>query len=323
MAWATIGILLGVYDGARFLEAQIESYLHQTHGAWQVLARDDGSRDASPEILSQYSRKDSRIGVACDQRGNLGVKGNFSGLMGMALDTDLQYFVFSDQDDVWHPEKLSAQLDVMKETEAASPGEPVLVHSDAVVVDTELNVICPSFMAYQGIRHNPIAPLNNLLVQNFVTGCTIMVNRKLLELAHPVPETALMHDWWLALFAAVFGRIAFVNQPLIQYRQHADNQVGAKSAARYFNLFTGRWYQVWESGRGYLAQSVFQAGALADRMTEHGARDQDVRLVRAYASLLTLSPVQRVRFLLGQGIVPQTLIRRLLMISRLFFISER
>lgn len=320
MACPEIGILLGVYNGANFLDPQIQSYLDQGHGAWQVLARDDGSNDACPQILNRYSLKDSRIHIIRDEKSNLGVIGNFSALMQAALETDMPYFVFSDQDDVWHPDKLSVQLGAMKKAEAACPGKPVLVHSDAMVVDTRLNMICPSFMAYQGIRHNPVTPLNNLLVQNFVTGCTLMVNRKLLELAYPVPEAALMHDWWLALCAAVFGCIAFVDQPLIRYRQHANNQVGAKSVLRYLNPFTGNWYRVWESGRRHFAQSVLQAGALVDRMAEYGAAGRHIRLVKAYASLLELTPINRVRCLHQHGICSQTFIRQSLMISRLFFI---
>ncbi len=322
MACQEIGILLGVYNGADFLDAQIQSYLDQGHGAWQILARDDGSTDASLKILNQYSLKESRIHIIRDHGVNLGVIGNFSALMQAALETDLPYFAFSDQDDVWHPDKLSVQLGIMKEAEAACPGKPVLVYSDAMVVDTNLNRVCPSFMGYQGIRHNPVNPLNNLLVQNFVTGCTLMVNRKLLELAYPVPEAALMHDWWLALCAAVSGRIAFADQPLIQYRQHLNNQVGAKSVTRYLNPFTGNWYSVWEFGRQHLARSVVQAGALLDRMAEYGEAGRDIRLVKAYTSLLELTPVSRVRCLHRHGIRSQTFIRQSLMISRLFFIPR-
>ena len=318
-----IGILLGVYNGADFLDAQIQSYLDQDHEAWQVLARDDGSKDASLKILNQYALKDGRIHIRRDGNGNLGVRGNFSALMGTALDTDIQYFVFSDQDDVWRHDKLSAQLEVMRGAEAVWGKKPVLVHSDAMVVDRELNTISPSFMAYQGIRHNSAAPLNNLLVQNFVTGCTIMVNRQLLEMAYPVPETALMHDWWLALCAAVFGTIAFVDKPLIQYRQHADNQVGAKSVARCLNPFTGNGVQIWASGRRHLARSVLQAKALAERMGAYEGCERQIRLVRAYASLLKLSPLNRVRFLRRHNIRSQTLIREVLMISRWLVIPRQ
>lgn len=322
MASQEIGILLGVYNGADFLDEQIQSYLDQSHGAWQVLARDDASTDTSLQILNRYSQKDSRIHILPEKGSNLGVVGNFSALMQAALETDLPYFAFSDQDDVWHPDKLSALLEVMKAAEATCPGKPVLVHSDAAVVDSRLNTVCPSFMAYQGICHNRVNPLNNLLVQNFVTGCTLMVNRKLLELAYPVPKEALMHDWWLALCATVFGCIEFADRPLIRYRQHPNNQVGAKSVTRSLNPFTGRWYSLWESGRQNLAQSVRQAGALADRMAEYGVAGRHIRLVKAYASLLELTPVNRVRCLRRHGIRSQTSIRQALMISRLFFIPR-
>lgn len=320
MASETIGILLGVYNGTRFIETQIQSYLGQSHADWLVLARNDGSTDDSGRILAQHARNDSRFHVMTDDGKNLGVIRNFSALMGAALDTDCRYFAFSDQDDFWHPDKLSRQLQCIQDAEKVSPGSPVLVHSDAMVADAHLKEISPSFMAYQGIGHQTSDPLKNLLVQNFVTGCTVMVNRRLLALAYPVPGTVLMHDWWLALWAAALGRIEFIARPLIHYRQHENNQIGAKSIARHLNPFTGRWFHLWNSGRRYLAQSVTQAGDLARRMEEQDLKSRDFELIRAYASLLDLTPLQRIRFLTRQGIVPQTLLRRCLMISRLFFI---
>lgn len=325
MALQTIGILLGVYNGTRFLETQLQSYMGQSHVDWLVLARNDGSTDDSGRILAEYTHNDSRFHVLKDDGRNLGVIKNFSALMGAALNTDCRYFAFSDQDDFWHPDKLSRQLRCIQTAEKKFPGSPVLVHSDATVADEHLKEISPSFMAYQGIGHNTCDPLKTLLVQNFVTGCTMMVNRPLLELAYPVPGTVLMHDWWLALLAAALGHIEFIDRPLIHYRQHDKNQIGAKSIARYLNPFTGRWFHFWNTGRGYLSQSVIQADYLGRRMKEHNLTCRDFELInfeliRAYASLLDLTPMQRIRFLTRQGITPQTLLRRCLMISRLFFV---
>ena len=320
MAADTIGILLGVYNGARFLETQIQSYLCQLHTDWLVLARNDGSTDNSAQILEHHACKDSRFELIKDNGKNLGIIRNFSTLMGAALDTDCRYFAFSDQDDFWEPDKLSHQLQCIQDAEKTNPGNPVLIHSDAIVSDTNLKEIAPSYLAYRGIGYGTSEPLKNLLVQNFVTGCTMMANRRLLELAYPVPDTVLMHDWWLALWAAAVGRIEFIDRPLIHYRQHETNQVGAKSIVRHLNPLTGGWFQLWNSGRRHLAQSVPQAGDLCKRMAEQNLKGHELELIKAYASLLDLTPLQRIRCLIRLGIAPQTLLRRGLMLSRLFFL---
>jgi hypothetical protein len=101
------------------------------------------------------------------------------------------------------------------------------VHSDLKVVDEQLNILAESFWHYQNL--NPkLDSLNRLLVQNTVTGCTVMINRKLLTLAKEIPQQAIMHDWWLGLIAATFGKIIIVNLPTVLYRQHSNNDTGAK-----------------------------------------------------------------------------------------------
>jgi hypothetical protein len=103
---------------------------------------------------------------------------------------------------------------------------PLLVHSDLAVADERLNVRHSSFLRGQRLRH-PGRPLATLAVQNFATGCTMLANRALLEAALPIPAEAVMHDWWLALIAAGTGRILFDPTPLVLYRQHDRNTIGA------------------------------------------------------------------------------------------------
>src|SRR4029077_11295650 len=103
----------------------------------------------------------------------------------------------------------------------------LLVHSDLSVVDDALRELQPSFWRYSGFdpeRTN----LARLLLKNTVTGCASLVNLPLVMLPVPVPPAALLHDYWLALVAAAAGRIAVVREPLVAYRQHARNAVGAR-----------------------------------------------------------------------------------------------
>ena len=106
---------------------------------------------------------------------------------------------------------------------------PILIHTDLKVVDNNLNLISPSFRNYQNIEPNPKNLLPRLLVQNFVTGCTMMINKPLRDLIIPIPTQAIMHDWWIALIAASFGKIAYISEPTVLYRQHQQNTVGARA----------------------------------------------------------------------------------------------
>lgn len=260
----TIQILLATYNGARFLAEQIASIQAQTFGNWRLLVRDDGSTDDTREILRARAARDERIEVLSDGRGNLGVLGNFAALAAAALDRPARYVAFADQDDVWHPQKLAWQLEHIRATEQKAAAEtPIAVHTDLAVVDGQLQPLHPSFLRYQGLWHEAEEPLRTLVVQNFVTGCTLLINRPLLELAVPIPPEALVHDWWLALCAAAAGHLEFLPQATVSYRQHGGNTIGAK-----------RWWspRVWPklrqlANRGKsLRESSAQASVLRQRL---------------------------------------------------------
>src|SRR5690606_39057310 len=135
--------------------------------------------------------------------------------------------MFSDADDCWFPDKISLTLDLMRVVEKDEGGArtPTLVHTDLAVVDRDLRPIADSLWQYQGVNPD-LTSLNRLLIQNCVTGCTVMVNRPLRELASPIPPGVVMHDWWMALVASSFGRIARIARPTLLYRQHGRNDTG-------------------------------------------------------------------------------------------------
>lgn len=138
--------------------------------------------------------------------------------------------MFCDHDDVWKPRKVEMTVRRMMELEQANGQDiPLLVHTDLVVADENLKVLSDSMFRSQNLNRKGNR-LNNLLVQNNVTGCTMMVNKALVDMVGPAPKHAVMHDWWMALIAACFGKIGFVRQATILYRQHHANEVGAKNA---------------------------------------------------------------------------------------------
>jgi len=222
-------IVMGTYNGENFIATQIESILKQTISDFRLLIRDDGSTDSTCAILSQLANEDSRIEILNDTKGNLGAAFNFEILINEAYIRGADFIAFSDQDDYWLENKLKLSLIALK---SLSSDLPALVHTDLSVVNESLQVKHSSFMKYQGIHHVDKKPINVLLVQNFVTGCTTIINRKLVEISRPFPKEIVMHDWWLALCAGAFGEIKFVEQATVLYRQHASNVIGAKSHIR-------------------------------------------------------------------------------------------
>ena len=222
-----VAILLAAYNGETYIREQIDSLLRQSYSEWALFIHDDGSVDRTPEIIRDYERTyPDRIHVLPGEPCG-GAKENFFYLLRQVA---APYVMFCDQDDVWLPEKIEETLSQMKTLEAQSGAEiPALVFSDLSVVDENLNLIADRMSVYQKLDPDRVRP-ENLMIQNVITGCTVMVNRALVELALKVGNTdnVVMHDWWCALVAACLGKTAFIDKPLILYRQHGKNSIGAK-----------------------------------------------------------------------------------------------
>jgi len=225
-------VLLPVYNGGAHLVPQLDSILHQQGVEPFLLCRDDGSQDDSLAVLKDYAQRyPSQIELLSDDRGNLGASGSFSLLMetaGVLLeDRALHFVALADQDDLWHAERLWRGVEQLLVLEQKAPGMPALVHSDLRVVTESGEVIAPSLIAYQGLDPGRVR-LRDQLLSNTVTGCTAVMNAALLHKALPIPPQAIMHDWWLSLVASAFGHRCFVDEALVDYRQHGTNAIGAK-----------------------------------------------------------------------------------------------
>lgn len=303
-----IAILLPTWNGERFLRAQVDSLLAQDYPDFIIVCRDDGSRDASPAIIADYAaRFPQRFHIVPADGRNLGASGSFAWLMGYvlthktALGLASAWVMPSDQDDVWHADKLRRSMARMQALEAESPGLPLLVHGDLEVVDESLATIAPSFVRYQGLQPLRIR-FARLLVSNTVTGCTALCNEALLRRALPIPPAAVMHDWWLALVAGAFGRLSFIDAPLLQYRQHGANTIGAREY-RPPALLQDFWQRLWDDRhrevlKGLAAQA--QAFRAAHATALSPAQRRDLRLAMALGS----------RFLLVRKLVLKSFLAR-------------
>lgn len=222
-----IDILMATYNGEKYLQHQLDSILHQSNQDWRLIIRDDCSTDNTVELIKEYQLlRPEQIQLIQAEQPSGSAQNNFFQLLQYST---ANYVMFADQDDVWLRQKVEATLDEMGQMEQQYGKDiPLLVHTDLAVVDENLRVLNHSLfdMHNMDYRRNK---LNNILVQNIVTGCTVMVNRSLLNMITKTPEYAVMHDMWFALIAAAFGKIGFIDKTTMLYRQHGRNVKGARN----------------------------------------------------------------------------------------------
>lgn len=232
---STVLILLAAYNGEKYIKEMVDSIIAQDYTDWHLILSDDSSSDSTCKILDDYALEYPEKITHYQSGKRFGnAQSHFMHLL--EQHHDAPYIMFCDQDDVWHSDKISKTLAKMKEIE--TEGVPALVHTDLVVVDGLLNKISDSFCTHSKLDGTRLK-LNQLLVQNVVTGCTLMMNNALARLSctYPLPKEAIMHDWWVAIICAVFGKSAFLDCATMDYRQHGNNSVGAKNVSSFSYLF--------------------------------------------------------------------------------------
>ncbi len=222
---STVAIVMTTYNGEKYIEEQIKSILSSLYQDFTLYIFDDGSTDSTLSILEYFKESYPDKVNVIRNISNYGVTMNFiQALTKMTV----EYIMFSDQDDVWLPNKIGISLKRMKQMEAQFSKEyPIAVFTDAHVVDHNLSTINPSFFR-SGHLDPGKTDLAHLLMENKLIGCTVMVNaalRRKLQ-SNRLPRHARYHDWWIALIAASFGKIGFVKESTLLYRQHGNNMVG-------------------------------------------------------------------------------------------------
>ena len=221
-----VNILMSTYNGQQFLAEQIRSIQEQSYTDWTLFIRDDGSSDNTKEILKDFEHQDSRIHlIDSDKSDNLGVIKSFHKLVNHDR---ADYYFFSDQDDVWLPNKLELSL---KEAQNYLADLPLMVYMDLKVVNQDLEIMTESMVKSQS--HHANTELVQELTENTVTGGVAMINHALAEMWQETDDI-LMHDWYLALLASAFGNLVFIDQPGELYRQHSDNVLGARTLSKRF-----------------------------------------------------------------------------------------
>ena len=224
-----IDVLLPTYNGEKYVAEQIESILNQTYQNIRLIISDDCSNDGTVKILEEYEKKDNRITVFVHQE-NQGVVKNIEYLINLV---ESDYFMLADQDDVWMPLKIEKSLEKIEETNSD------LVFGDLEVVDENLKTIYPSFNDYMLLSRKINKYLNNNklnYIYNCVTGCTILAKKETIKYILPIPKTSkyLIHDHWIGIMVSLYGKVTYMPEKYIKYRQHGNNQIGTNKISHGF-----------------------------------------------------------------------------------------
>lgn len=228
----SIDILLATYNGEKFVSELIESIICQSYKNIRLLICDDCSIDGTYKILEEYRKKDIRIKLFKNTK-NIGSNKTFEKLMN-SVESD--FFMIADQDDIWNFDKVEKSIKKIYEEDSD------LVFSDLEVVDENLNLISKSFNDLKGYTYKISKYLNDgyklEILSNVVTGCTILTKKSLINKFLPLPNNNnIIYDYWIALVVSLTGKISYLNEATIKYRQHSRNQVGVKRYTDTLNSF--------------------------------------------------------------------------------------
>lgn len=225
-----IDILMATYNGEKYLVEQLDSIINQTYRNWNLLIRDDNSTDKTLEIIQNYHKKDKRIKILKDNKGNLGIVRNFEELL---KNSESEFIMFSDQDDIWVENKLDMYLKMIEKIK----NKGFMIHSDAILFDkNKSNILKETFISKKAINKG----LENVFFNYFVQGATILISKEIKNFILPFPKEVYLHDRYIHLISELFFERIFVNKALIYYRQHGDNQIGAKNTIR--ELLSKRYF---------------------------------------------------------------------------------
>jgi len=220
-----LSVAMCTYNGSRYVGIQIDSILGQTMPIDELIVSDDGSTDETIDIIREKFSKIDTPRLIILQGERLGITRNFERALS-ACNGDILFLC--DQDDVWLPNKVEIFVHFMEEHP-----DVLLAFSDARLVDAEAHDLGTSQFEMVRLSKHLIrsltgsSPLTALLRRNVVTGATVALRRDLLVFARPFVN-GWLHDEWLAICAAAKGRLGVIQEPLIQYRQHSNNQCGMR-----------------------------------------------------------------------------------------------
>lgn len=297
---------MATYNGENFIRQQLESIINQSYQEFMIYICDDCSTDSTVSIINEFYQKyPDKICIEETEQNTGAAKVNFINMM---LKYKADYVMLCDQDDIWLSNKIELTLKRMQDAELNFGKEtPILIHTDLTVVNTQLEIINHSYRKMIDVDYSRKA-LKQALVQNIVTGCTVMYNKSLSNLLNSVPSNMCMHDWWLFLIASAFGKIESVEEVTVLYRQHFSNSVGAidskESKYRISRLLNNKQYK-----QDMLATYMQASSFYSEFCTKMS--DQQLSLVKEYINIPSLPWIMRVMTILKLGTLKKGVLRNI------------
>ncbi|WP_306232634.1 glycosyltransferase family 2 protein [Agrococcus beijingensis] len=254
-----VSVALCTHQGERWIEQQLRSILAQTHPVSEIVVGDDASTDRTLELVREVaSETDVPIRIRHHETA-LGVAANFADAIAA---TTGDVVALSDQDDVWHPDRIERMLPQLEGV--------ALVHSSARLVDAHGAPLGSTLEAslemspWERAAMTEGRALDALLRRNLVTGATVLVRRDAAVAALPIPA-GWIHDEWLAMCAALGDGVRYLPEETIDYRQHGGNQIGVQRLSA-----LGKLRRVLEADSGKHARKAERATSLATEAQRRG-----------------------------------------------------
>ena len=208
-------VLLSSYNGEKFIREQLDSILSQTWKNVEILVRDDGSSDNTPNILKEYEEQNK---IHLELGENVGFIDSFFWLVKNCGEAD--YYAYSDQDDVWFPEKLSMAIEKLEEAQLTVTDLPVLYFSNYDYYDEQLNFISHAF----DVNRDKNPTFRNCLVDCMPLGFNSVFNKVARDtMAANIPKHSCGHDWWTYMVCQGMGKVIYDNRPTVKYRRTGTN----------------------------------------------------------------------------------------------------
>lgn len=299
-----VDILTACFNSEKYIGTLLDSLENQTCKDINIIVGDDGSSDGTLEIAKEYTEKFGNIHILQREKDCGGAKENFFDMLKYSKN---KYVMFCDHDDFWLENKVEKSLAAIKKAEKECGDIPLLVHTDLQVVDDNLAQISPSMFEMQKLPKK--ASVNTLLVQNCVTGCTMLFNDKLRDIVkYNNLKNIIMHDHYIAFAAAVFGRIIFLDEATIKYRQHGENEVGAKDV----------------SSAAYVSGRIKDRGGIKDSLAKTYAQAKEFyetykdeipnnlkEMIKIYGEFGSLPKSKRLHYMKKYGLYKNTFTRKI------------
>lgn len=290
MHQSKVAILLCTYNGAKYLQEQLDSFERQTHTHWQAWASDDGSTDDTAAILRRCQEKWGAHRLVILEGPKAGSTRNFMSLV-HHRGIQAHYYAFSDQDDIWEDDKLERAVAWL---EGRPPALPALYGTRTRIVDEHNTPI-----GYSPLYTRPPGFLN-ALTQNIASGNTMVFNAAARPLLGEPGLDVFIHDWWAYLAITACGGTAHYDAyPSLRYRQHQDNQIGISSAWTAVHARAGRLL----AGRFKIAtdKNLAAVQTLCQAMPAHNRE-----ILERYGQARTKGPVARMAAIRQLGLYQQT-----------------